>query len=676
MADYILFLPKHRLISALKPFTIPLLCALIFGLAFLSIKRGSIVFLEPAAPALQSSLTAPKECKIMEIDSGRFRLEVADFSNEQLRVQFQAPPKARYLMIRKGYDILGGKAAAHIRVSIQDGESIEVKGEPDDFTPRYFIPLPLQKEIIKVVVENLDSDPAKLVIDEMGLYRNKPQLGKGLKHYLENIALTLGLSALLGILLHSFLEKKGASIFGVLYFLVLPIAVQCSVLLLLFSPEWARDLRIEFTSGPALQEAAGCNLNYGLYMASSILQGKGPLIVDMPPWCRMPGYGFILALAGYPFDMLQMAMNSVLVQMCLFALSVAFFFWAALRIMPPFMAGLISTVLAFLPIRMFYLQIESMMPAVIVFCSGAACLFCSQYYKGKQIPLRYHILLHSSFAFWFFLRTDVLPAWALISLAIYGVHWRSWKYFLIPIAFVLAIGLPWAFFKMPFTGEFSMTTNSIGASMMVGLWEIPHQFIWPVTDGAYFSWITGVGLEPGTKAASDYAVQEVFRFCFTYPVYVFSLIWHKFLIFAQSFWWSKYISALCWIRLYLMTIIVLSFVLNYKRFQTFLLSWPIFLNVPVFFLFYSSLGDGRFYNAPTACLLIAALSLLLDPEFYRRVYSHLGRAAVIIICMFGVMKFGPLVDDYFIKNEKLRYWAPFLDPTLSTLNVVEKEQSI
>lgn len=718
-------------LSLIKTICVFLLCALIGSLLVLSIQLGSAVFLKPCSQALKSRLFLicdGKECTVKRLDSGRFYLRINDFLDQKAQIQLcgakegfvnldsprqsqiealllrredpspsekgdeedrfgkvtassnsqnlterriyiDAPKKAKFLMIRKGFDILGENSVSHFKISVQNGESIEIKGEPSAFTKRFFIPLPEDQKDIHVTIESLDSVPAKLVIDEIGLFKKIPETKNKQKHYKINHYWKFCLIACLGVCFFLFLNNRQATIYGSIYFFIFVIALQLSSLFLLFSPEWGRDLRAYFIS-ESLQLSPGCNSNYGLYMASSILQGKGPLICGQPPWCRMPGYGFILALAGNAFDLLQMSIHGVLLQILLFALSLSFFFWAALRLLSPFVASLIATSISFLAEGFHHLQIESIMPTIILICSAIGCLFCAKYYKNEKIPLGYHILLHFAFALWFFLRTDILPAWAIVSLFFYGKSSRSWKYFLIPVSFALTIGLSWAFFKLPFTKEFSMTTESIGASLMVGLWEIPHKFVWTVSDGAYFLWLDLLNLPFGKKVSSDLALVEIFRFCFTYPIYTLSLILHKFLLFAKGCLENALYPG-SWKGLYLLAPLFISFTLRYRCFQTFILSWPVLFNIPVFFLFYAS--EGRFYAAPIISLIVASFSLLLDRGFYRKMITYWGKTAIVLIAFLSILWFGPSVDEYLIKNDKLRYWAPFLDPFKSTLNVLAKK---
>ena len=101
-----------------------------------------------------------------------------------------------------------------------------------------------------------------------------------------------------------------------------------------------------------------------------------------------------------------------------------------------------------------------------------------------------------------------------------------------------------------------------------------------------------------------------------------------------------------------------------------MLGWPIFFNIPIFFLFYS--GGGRFYKAPELALVITALALAFDRDFYKDIRLKFNKFLLTAIITLSIVWLGPLLDEYLINNETLRYWAPFSDPSLCSLNVIEE----
>jgi hypothetical protein len=100
-------------------------------------------------------------------------------------------------------------------------------------------------------------------------------------------------------------------------------------------------------------------------MASSVLAGKGPLLGDYPPWHRMPGYGYFIALAGHGNDLFRMGLNAILLQVGFKALAIGYFFLAAVRIMRPAAAVFIATIVLILPSLIYRVMIESIIPAIV-----------------------------------------------------------------------------------------------------------------------------------------------------------------------------------------------------------------------------------------------------------------------------------------------------------------------
>lgn len=606
--------------------------------------------------------------QLMKLSSGRYRIGVDELQNKELRIQLETD-SAQFLMIRKGFDVRKKSSIESVRVSVSNGPTAELTDENFSYSKRLFIPLLQAQSRVELTIRPAlgQNETLPLVIDEVGLYQKVPKALFSKTQAKLLSLLILGAIAIAALLIFKNLEEPLRPLFGAVFCFFFACAVHTSILSISCSPEYNRDLKVIFASG-TLQEGPGCNLNYGLYMASSILQGKGPLIIDSPPWCRMPGYGYLLALAGPSSNLLKIAIKALALQSLFFAFCAAFFCWASSKIISIYaslLTAMIACFITFLPPSAYYLQIESIMPAVVLLVLAASCLFYDQMRTSKKVPLSYHILLHSSFALWFFMRTDILPAWGLVSLFLYAKRVSDWKYFLLPCALVLSIALPWGFFKWPYIHEFSMTTNSVGSSMMVGLWEIPHDFIWEISDGSFHNWASDLGLDPYSKSTSDFAVREVLRFWLTFPFYTLGLWFHKFLLFASGS--GSIDCGSNWLKLYLLAAILLSFVLQHKRTQTFMLSFLVFFNAPIFFQFFSS--SGRFYHAPSICLFAAVLGLLFDAEFQQKVMRNKTKVCAVIALAFLFTQIAPKVDALLIRNKALRNYSPFLDPAHSTLNI-------
>jgi hypothetical protein len=104
---------------------------------------------------------------------------------------------------------------------------------------------------------------------------------------------------------------------------------------------------------------------------------------------------------------------------------------------------------------------------------------------------------------------------------------------------------------------------------------------------------------------------------------------------------------------------------NHRRRGTLLLGWAVFLNMPLFFVTFAS--GGRFYPAAGVALLVAAVPLLCDADFYRALARHPWRVAVVIACVTAFAAGGSRVEALVAANDRLHYWTPLVDPGRSTL---------
>ncbi len=266
------------------------------------------------------------------------------------------------------------------------------------------------------------------------------------------------------------------------------------------------------------------------------------------------------------------------------------------------------------------LRFDSIMVSVYLLTAAALCLYLHRRREGAMPPFGYHLLVHLAFALWFLMRPDGVVGWAAVSLMLY---WRTWRYLVLPAALYLAIGISWGAYKFRYTGEFSMTTNTVGDNAWIGLWQVPHKFRWQTADASYFAWAAEVGVPPTSKRASDTALREVLRFTATYPVYVMHLALHKFLGFVDVNVFNGILTSprvvyeaargpVVWALLAVMTV-CLS--LRHEARRTLFLGWPLLFNLPLLLLFFSD--DMRHVAPSSAAPLVAAIPPLLEPAFYR-----------------------------------------------------------
>jgi hypothetical protein len=469
-------------------------------------------------------------------------------------------------------------------------------------------------------------------------------------------------------------SSRGASWGRAAFVLCLTLAATSLELWVEHNPYWyrARDVRVMLASGP-VQYGVGANLNYGMYLGSRLLQGEGVTFgPGWVPWERMPGYGFFGALAGlvagFKTDLFTIGLASIKLHLLLFALANTAFAAAAARVMRPGLAVTAALLVAFMPNQLANTQADSIMVAVYLLTAAALCLYLDREQRqGAPPPLGYHLLVHLSFAAWFLMRPEGVVGWAALSLILY---WRRPRYLVLFAAFYLAIGVSWALYKRQYTGEFSMTTNTIGDNAWISLWQAPNdKFRWRTADESYFEFESHLDAPRRSKRASDLAFREVVRFAATYPVYVAHVALHKFVRFVDVDAFEGVVTYphLAFRRLrgpaiwLLMGVVTLCLCLPGPRRRALFLGWPIFFNLPLFLFFYL---DGMRHVAPvTAALLIAGVVPLAEGAFYREFATHwrcvLG-VAVLFVALWFLLHWA---DGALLASHRWRYWTPFLDPS-------------
>ncbi len=648
-----------------------------------------------------SGLKVVCDTRQIDLHDGRYRLSANHIGDKRLNIKIrfeQGIVVPKYLVLRKGFFVLGNDETTEtINSTVKsDGEytnNFKLTGPRNGTNDRVVIELPkTQSSELLLVLSNGEgsSEVANLILDEIGFTNVKPSYPNAKpytwfkkysvsKHH-GNIFMLYHLMVILFVakifivyLLRAYsqrlaLETRMTALSETLF-------VLSGGLLILAAKLWTdfgdgmRDLRITFASGTLL-EGAGANLNYALYMAQSILAGHGPLIVSQPPWHRMPGYAGLIALSGiFSQDLLQLAMNGMVWQLIFFASSGAVLYHFARKIMPAYIAAVAVFLVLNSRNQLFYIQIESIMPAIAMLVLAGGCVFLAEIRKNRngQMPsFKYHVPLHLAFALWFSIRPDVVPGWIAVSLILYCRSLKTLKYLALPCLGLAIIGGSWGLFKYPYIHTFSPTTQSVGASLMIGLWEVPSKFAWTVSDGAYHEWINNMAHLPSmSKEASDYAVKEVSRFIVTYPGYIVSLVWHKFVGF-MTMMSSMFGIPLLGTALGLSTLFG-AVVMGYQTVQTTLLGWAVLFNLPFFLVLYSS--AGRFYNVSYMSMIFAVLPLWSDINFYKALMQRLWLLALILACTFVFAYKGVAIDNYIMSLDKFRYATPFLNPGDSSLVV-------
>ncbi|MBI4471559.1 MAG: hypothetical protein HY646_02755 [Acidobacteria bacterium] len=432
------------------------------------------------------------------------------------------------------------------------------------------------------------------------------------------------------------------------------------------------------------------NLSESLYSGSRLLQGRGNTSGDLdtvPGYIntyRMPGYPILVAIAGLlfraaPTDLIGLGASVVYFQVFLFALALAAFCYGVCRIISNGLAAVLAVAVCWFPQFFDMTQNDSVILACGLLICASLCVFYSKTSDRATVELKYHLLVHASFAFYFLIRSDIVLGWAGVSLFLY---WKKWKYLIIPGLLFLTIGVTWGLYKVAHGSQFVMTTSNVGHVAFVGLWQVPgHKFVWEPKDESYDKWISSHGYKYADPKTNAFAIKEVVRFWFTYPGFVLSNFFYKLYAYFRAGVWNGSLALypsigvgivmrliVYWL---LLLAILTALLLGYEARRTFLLGWPIFLNLPIFCVLQDS-GD-RFVPFISCSILFAALPLLFETGFYEAIRKNRKRVANVVVFGVAIWFFAGQTSG-FLLSDRFRYWAPFLDPSQSTLNVFKNSQ--
>lgn len=629
---------------------------------------------------------APCTVKALEISTGRHWLEASVPEADRLSIEFVLLPShetATALLLGVGATgLTPAVERADRRSSWQPVAAREADGGPR----RRLLRLTGLKagDHVRVILERPRGFPEareRLRVEEIGLFVSEDGLLTDTRRFLRDLPdrrvyngilarICLGL-ACLGTFAAFFVPRQRWSWARAAFILFVTLAATSMELWVEHNPYWylGRDLRVTLASGP-VQEGVGANLNYGMYLGSRLLQGEGLTFgPGWVPWERTPGYGLFCALAGvaagFKTDIFTIGLVSIELHLLFFALANAAFVVAAARVMRPGVAVAAAVLVCFMPNQLANTQADSIMVSVYLLTAAALCLYRDQERQGAWPAFRYHLLVHLSFALWFLMRPDGVVGWAAVSLILY---WRSWRYLALPAALYLAIGLSWGVYKYRYTGEFSMTTNTVGDNAWIGLWQVPSKFRWQTADPSYFEWAARVGVPATSKRASDTALREVARFVATYPVYAVHLALHRFLQFVDI---NVFNGLLSYPRVEyetlrgpavwsLMGVVALCLVLPHESRRALFLGWPLLFNLPLFLLFFS---DGMRHVAPcSAALLVSAAPPLLEARFYAALGRRRRLTLAVAATLAAVWFLAHWIDRALLASDGWRYWTPLLDP--------------
>ena len=624
--------------------------------------------------------------RTLALSPGRHWLEPSAAGADGLVLEFELLPgmeRPQALLLGASADGLG------VRVEQSDDGAVwrglattESGGGPRRRLVRFAMEGSGRSVRITLTRPNAASGPVEpMRVEEAGLFASETGLTSDARGFLEGqtdrrvyngiLARACSWLAILGVLAAVFLPRERRALLVASFVFFMTLAASLLTLYVVHNPYWfrARDLHVMLASGP-LQHGVGANLNYGMYLGSRLLAGEGLTFgPGFVPWERMPGYGFFGAIAGlyagFTTDLLAIGMASIKLHLLLFAAANALFAAAATRVMRPALALGASVLVCFMPNQLANTQADSIMVALYLLTAAALCVYLDRERAAGFPPFRYHLLVHAPFALWFLTRPEGVVGWAAISLILYR---HTWRYLLLPAGLYLAIGLSWGSYKYQYTGEFSMTTNTVGDNAWIGLWQAPSKFRWRTADPSYFEWAAAKGVPPTSKRASDTALREVARFALTYPVYVSHLALYRLLRFTDVNAFNGIVNYphLDYQRLRgpavwaLMAVVTLCLPLGHEARRTLLLGWPLFFNLPLFLLFFSD--DMRHVAPCTAALLVTAGPPLFETGFYRALLRKRARALAIGLAFLLAWPVTHWVDRALLASDALRYWTPFLDP--------------
>jgi hypothetical protein len=520
-----------------------------------------------------------------------------------------------------------------------------------------------------------------LRVEEIGLFASEEALLADARRFLTAetdrrvyngiLARALLLLAGLGLVASALVPGGRGRVLAATFGFATTLAVVTLELWLVFNPYWldARDLRVHLASGP-LRHCVGCNLNYGMYLGSRLLEGEGLTYPpSRVPWDRTPGYGFVGALAGlvagYDTSIFTIGLYLIRLHLLFFAAANAIFVAAASLLMRREIALAVALAVAFMPNQISNTQADSVMVPIYLLTAAALCLYLQRRRAGSRVPTANHLLVHLPFALWFLVRPDGFVGWAAVSVLLY---WRRWRLLVLPAALFLLIGVSWGLYKYQYTGEFSMTTNTVGDNAWKGLWMVPNKFRWETTDQSYHQWAEEKGVPPTSKLGSEAALRETAHFLLTYPVYGLHVAVNRFVGYVDV---NVFNSVHGFPRVYyeklrgagvgaLLCVVALCLVLGHERSRTLLLGWPLFFSLPLFLLFFS---DGMRHVAPvSAALFVAGLPPLLERGLYLQTRRRWRAAATTVGVFIAAWLLLHWADGALLASDTWRYWTPFLDP--------------
>jgi hypothetical protein len=325
-----------------------------------------------------------------------------------------------------------------------------------------------------------------------------------------------------------------------------------------------------------------------------------------------------------------------------------------------------------LPKQLFYTQVDSVIAPIAVIVLAALVVFLAATPPGRPPTFKHFMLVNAAFAVWFLMRNDVLPGWLIVTALIAR---QRLSYMVVPLALSVTIAVGWGLYKRPYRHEFNPMPTNTGEVLFLSLCEVPGTFRFPCTDDGYADWIMRAShAEATSQKANNVAIMEVIRYWFTYPVHFITMVWTKFTESVTELFWSGVFTRFnkmyglmrdSGVAMFLMVAVLLSLAVNYQRRRSLVLGWILFFNMPLFYIVYAS--SGRFFPPANVSLVVAAVPLLFDRDFYRQLRQRRQQAILALACLGAVVIGGWSLQYVTYRYESIHYWAPLLDPRPSTI---------
>jgi hypothetical protein len=423
------------------------------------------------------------------------------------------------------------------------------------------------------------------------------------------------------------------------------------------------------------------NLTESLLLARNLRQGRGNTLpkadgtVEIDTY-RMPGYAMFVAAAAAlrsaPEDLLGLAISAVYAQVWAFALGLGCFAYCAVGSVGMRKAAVMVAGAAWFPQSFDLTQADSVILTCGLLIAAALCAFHSSERRAEDVPLGRHLLVHAAFALYFLMRSDVIVGWLGVSLFLY---WKRPRWLILPLIMFLLVGGSWGLYKKRHGSDFVMTTSNQGHVAFVGLWQtLPHRFIWEPNDESYVRWIGEHGYRYTEPRTDRFAVREVLRFWLTYPGFVAANAWYRIYSYFRYWAWSGSLAlfssrvfgviARRFAWWFVFAACIAALLTRFDLPRTFLLAWPLVLNLPLFWILQF---NGRYLDFVSCSVMFTAVSVMLDPRFWQSIGG--ARRQLVLWGLVGTVWLSAPLITHAVFTDRFRYWTPLLDPSESTLNV-------